>query len=391
MQLFLGWKDLIYLFSMFIGFWIGVILLIHGIKKNKTNITLSFYFFSLTYAVFLAWLISSGYHINFPQLYRTGNIAGLLFAPLIYLYISQGVNEKSWQTVDIIHLLPAFIYLIDFFPIIFLLNPEEKLALVQSEIANPYVFTSFNQSRFFPSNFHTLARTILISTYWLASIRLLWKQGNKVADLSKFFGKEWVIWMKTLLFLQILIFFPFFFLVSFVDTGLGFDLIHLTASITLLSSGIAILFFPKVLYGLNEFEFILHSQEEITKTETQGRLSGEKEAEIESLVKVVLDDQKSFLKNGFTLSDLAKETGIPAYLLTHYINRSLDTSFSELINQKRIEACCSMMESGQYKHLTLEGLAELCGFNNRNSFSAAFKKFKGMTPSQYQKSVVFSN
>ena len=385
MQLFLGWKDLIYLFSMFIGFWIGVILLVHGIKKNKTNIALSFYFFSLTYAVFLAWLISSGNHSYFPQLYRTGNIAGLLFAPLIFLYISQGVNEKSWQVIDLIHLLPALVYLIDFFPIIFLLSPEEKLALVQSEIANPSVFTRFNQSRFFPSDFHPLARTILISAYWLASIRLLWKQGRKVADLSKSFGKEWVIWMKTLLFLQILIFFPFFFIVNFVDAGLGFDLIHLTASITLLTSGIALLFFPKVLYGLDEFEFILHSQDEITKTESPGRLTIEKETEIEDKLKVVLDDQKAYLKNGYTISDLAKDTGIPAYLLTQYINRKLETSFSELINQKRIEACCSMMESGQYKHLTLEGLAELCGFNNRNSFSAAFKKFKGMTPSQFQK------
>jgi AraC-like DNA-binding protein len=295
------------------------------------------------------------------------------------------IEEKSWKALDLIHLVPALIYLIDFFPVIFMLSTEDKLVLVQSEIANPSLFTRFNQSRFFMPGFYPVVRTIFISAYWLASIRLLWKHGRKVADLSRFFGKEWVLWMKTLLFLEILIFLPFFVLVNFVDPSIGFDLIHFTASITLLTSAIALLFFPKVLYGLDEFEFILHTQEEVTKTESPGRLTNEKEIEIEDKLKVVLDDQKTYLKNGYTISDLAKDTGIPAYLLTQYINRKLETSFSELINHKRIEACCNLMESGKYKHLTLEGLAELCGFNNRNSFSAAFKKFKGMTPSQFQK------
>jgi AraC-like DNA-binding protein len=390
MQLFLGWKDIIYIFSMFIGFLIGLILLVHGIKKNKTNLALSLSFLALTYAVFLAWLISSGYHTYLPQLYRTGNIAAMLYAPFTYLYISQVIEERSWKSQDLIHLIPALVYLIDFFPVIFMLSTDDKLILVQSEIANPSIFTRFNQSRIFPPDFYPLVRTILISAYWLASFRLLWKHGRKVADLSRFFGKEWVLWMKTLLFLEILIFLPFFVLVNFVDPSIGFDLIHFTASITLLTSGIALLFFPKVLYGLNEFEFILHTQEEHTKSESPGRLTGEKETEIQEKLKVVLNDQKGYLKNGYTISDLAKDTGIPAYLLTQYINRKLETSFSELINQKRIEACCHLMESGQYKHLTLEGLAELCGFNNRNSFSAAFKKFKGMTPSQFQKSILLS-
>jgi AraC-like DNA-binding protein len=35
----------------------------------------------------------------------------------------------------------------------------------------------------------------------------------------------------------------------------------------------------------------------------------------------------------------------------------------------------------------LEAIAKECGFSNRNTFIAAFKKFKNMPPSQYIKSL----
>lgn len=110
--------------------------------------------------------------------------------------------------------------------------------------------------------------------------------------------------------------------------------------------------------------------------------------QIQEQLNLVLAKEKKHLQKGYTINDLAKDTQVPAYLLTLYINRILQNNFSDLINQQRIEECCRLMDSGKYKHLTLEGLADICGFSNRNSFSGAFKKFKGVTPSQYQKSRV---
>ena len=111
----------------------------------------------------------------------------------------------------------------------------------------------------------------------------------------------------------------------------------------------------------------------------------EKPCSVEGYKMVTRIKCKDCNEKGYTINELAKDVQIPAYLLTQYINRKLETNFSDLINQERIEECCQLMESGEYKHLTLEGLADKCGFNNRNSFSVAFKKFKGVTPSQFQK------
>lgn len=385
MELILGWKDLIYLGSNLIGFLIGVLLLVFGLRKNKANVLIGLSFLFLTYAVFLAFLIDSGYHILLPQLYRTGNIAALLFSPLTFLYIRQIVENRKLALRDILHFLPALIYILDFYPILFFTSLEDKRQLIQSEIQDPAVFVYFNQSRFFPSNFYTLARTFLILMYWFFSIRILKKRREKVTDHNQFFGKEWVVWMKIYLYSLLMLFLPFFALARFVDASMGYDLIHLTGAFVILASGLTILFFPKVLYGFNEVEFMVDSQKEKPKQNLSESLSPEKVHQIQQQLKNTLHLEKKHLQKGYTINDLAKDTQIPAYLLTQYINRKLDSSFSDLINQQRIEECCQMMESGQFKHLTLEGMADLCGFSNRNSFSEAFKKFKGITPSQYQK------
>ncbi len=60
-------------------------------------------------------------------------------------------------------------------------------------------------------------------------------------------------------------------------------------------------------------------------------------------------------------------------------------SFSDYINKKRVDYCIELLESGRHRNKTLEAIARLSGFNNRNTFTKAFKKFKGKTPSSYLK------
>lgn len=385
MELTLSAKDLVYLGSILIGFLVGILLLIFGFKKNKANLLIGLSFFCINYSVFLAFLIDSGYHVHLPQLYRTGNISALLFAPITYFYIRAIRDRQPISSKDFFHFLPVLIYLIDFFPILFLMTVEEKLRLIQSEIHNPTVFTSFNQSRFFPPNFYTLARTGLIAAYWFFSMRILFRPKEKLPDGKLDSGSEWLIWMKIYILSNVVLFLPFVIFANFVDLSSGFDLIHFTGSLTILIGGVGILFFPKVLYGLEESGSSRIGPRQRTKYDAD-ELSELKETQIQKKMDLVFFQEKKYLKKGYSINDLSKDTQIPEYLITRYINGKLNTNFSDLINQNRIEESCLLMDSGRFRHLTLEGMADKCGFNNRNSFAIAFKKFKGVTPSQYQKS-----
>ena len=390
MLLTLDWKNLLYLIGQIVGFLVGIILLTYGFRKNQSNQLIGASFFFLTLASFLAWLVSSGLMVQFPSLYRTGNIFALLYLPMVYVYIRKIVKEEPIGWRDLLHFLPALIYVIDFMPV-FLLSSDEKLNLIRGEIDNSFEFIAFNQSQFFPKNFWITVRTLLVLFYWLLSVRLLLKYQSKIADINRFFGKEWVIWMKIYLFFQLILTLPILVAFFSVSPTLYYDLIHIPSALLIVSSGVAILFFPKVLYGMNEFEYILDSQIEIEEGEEQPQLSVEKIAEIKAKIMQLDEGRKFYKAKGYAIRDLAKDTGVPSYLITIYINRVLDTNFSDFINERRIEEFVKLMEEGTFTHFTLEGLAETCGFSNRNSFLSAFKKFKGITPSAFKKTIKESN
>lgn len=383
MDILLNFKELGYFISIIIGVQVSVVLFVFGIKKISANLILAFSIFFKTYGIFLASLISSGVMVHFPELYRTGNLAGLLFAPLLYLYIRNVAYQNQLSFRDLIHLVPFLIFFIDFLPIYFL-SSADKLTLILSEIENPAQFTNYNQSRFFPSNFHGISRTVLIAFYWVLSFRIILQNRKRFLKTKKQFGSTWLKWISLYLFLILFSFLPYFLIGLNGDPMLAFDLIHFSVALVTIFAGIALLFFPKILYGLDEFEFIKNEQEEVDENLEKHVLSIKKVEEFSEKINVSLKEDRVFLIKGYSLADLAKDTEIPSYLLTVYINKYLNCSFSDLINKERVNESIRMIENGYLEQKTFEGIADLCGFNNRNSFINSFKKYKGMTPSQYK-------
>jgi AraC-like DNA-binding protein len=383
MDILLNFKDLCYFISILIGIQVSAVLFVFGFKKVNNNLLLGSNILFTTYSVFLASLISSGAMVYFPELYRTGNLTGLLFAPFLYLYIRQVVYQNQFSYKDWIHLIPFLIYLIDFWPIYFLSNTD-KLALILSEIDNPAEFAYFNQSRFFPSNFHGIFRTVLIAIYWAFATAIIFKNRYQFLNTKNQFGATWVKWILIYLLFLLCSFLPYFLIGIQGDPMLAFDLIHFSGAIMIIFAGMGLLFSPKILYGLDEFEFLTNKQSEADENSEKYVLNPDKIKELKIRVHECLNKDQVYLTKGYSLAEFSKDTQIPSYLLTIYINKYLNCTFSDLINKERVKESIKMIEAGYLEQKTFEGIADLCGFNNRNSFINSFKKFKGMTPSQYK-------
>jgi AraC-like DNA-binding protein len=383
MDISLDWKNIFYLFAQFIGYLVGFALIASGLKGKRSNIFLGLNFLFLTYSSFVIWLITTGYFIAFPQFYRTGNLAGLLFIPLMFLYIRHETAKKAFTPWDLLHFLPALIFLVDFWPI-YALPVDQKLKLIKSEISDPTLFTRFSQSRFFHANFYTPFRSLVLVVYW--SLSVYWVRVGSRNPTNRDFAKEWFVWIRIFLGLESMVFLPALLLYWAITPLTAYYLAHFSIVILNVGTGLSLLFFPKILYGLDKERYETQQPNRKSKVELLEQLSEKKTAEIRSKIESALYVEKKYLKQGYTINDLSKDTGIPSYLLTLYINNILSTSFPDLINKERVEECCKMMESGDYAHFATEGFAQLCGFNNRNSFSAAFRKYKGITPSAYLKS-----
>lgn len=98
----------------------------------------------------------------------------------------------------------------------------------------------------------------------------------------------------------------------------------------------------------------------------------------------VIIEKELFLNPNFTLEEAAKELKVTKHLLSQYVNEILDKSFSNLINEYRIEKAKRLLETE--KNYTIESLGYDSGFNSKSTFFTTFKKITGLTPAAYQKS-----
>lgn len=94
-------------------------------------------------------------------------------------------------------------------------------------------------------------------------------------------------------------------------------------------------------------------------------------------------DQKPYLKQQYRIKDMASDLGVPAYQLSSFINKVIGMHFSDFVNKSRVEYCQRMMRTKNARQQSMKELAFKCGFNNRNTFTTAFKKFAGVKPSEY--------
>jgi len=99
----------------------------------------------------------------------------------------------------------------------------------------------------------------------------------------------------------------------------------------------------------------------------------------------LMTEKKPFLQSKYQIKDLADELQIPVHQLSAFLNQVLGMHFSDHINKYRIDHCIELINANSSDRPSLQKLSRICGFNNRSSFTTAFKKFTGQKPFDYIK------
>ena len=132
-----------------------------------------------------------------------------------------------------------------------------------------------------------------------------------------------------------------------------------------------------------------HPGNDLNKTDDKLRrfLGDEKNMDqIHVRIQEFLSGKKAFLQQRYSLSQLALDIDIPRHHLSTFINRYYDINFNDLINKYRVSYSKEMIINGEWKQKKLSAIAEESGFNNRNTFTTAFKKLTGQNPSVFLRS-----
>ncbi|MEY3422429.1 MAG: hypothetical protein RIR48_2743 [Bacteroidota bacterium] len=98
---------------------------------------------------------------------------------------------------------------------------------------------------------------------------------------------------------------------------------------------------------------------------------------------LLIGEKELFLNPNLTLDKTAKEMKTSKHLLSQYLNEKLGKSFTNFINEYRIEKAKELLQ--HKNNYTIEGLGYECGFNSKSTFFTTFKRITGKTPAEYQK------
>jgi AraC-like DNA-binding protein len=112
--------------------------------------------------------------------------------------------------------------------------------------------------------------------------------------------------------------------------------------------------------------------------------SGVSDAIIEKLDRL-MNEEKAYLNNDLTLGLTAEKLETNTAYLSHIINEQFGMNFSNYLNKYRIEEAKRILSANEQNILSFEGIANSCGFKSRSSFNQAFKRFTGITPTEYSK------
>ena len=103
-----------------------------------------------------------------------------------------------------------------------------------------------------------------------------------------------------------------------------------------------------------------------------------------TLYKKMVDKLNSNIFGNYTVSDLCKELNYGKTYLSEIFKKYSDTSIMNYYNMQKIEQAKKLIDEDKY---TLSQISDILKYNNQYYFSRVFKKYEGVSPSEYKRSI----
>ncbi len=345
--------------------------------NSKSNFFLGLLIVTLSYNILQNYLVIS-------DLFRLDHYFEHLYIPftavflvLFYLYVKFFLYPDSTLTqADCLLFLP--------FSIAFLESIFEKTGYATG-FFNYSDVIYFNYFRIAQETFNVGFSFVLI----IISYRFILKFEKQQTDQSKF-PRIRLMWLKiiTLVFLALCVYWvvPLYFEFQFKiqEAVLYFCILWLGLSLTIYILGhIGIYQFGIVQEQKKIREFSKNHSIPAIKTHNYVNSQNENIILFENFIR----KEKNYLNGHLSLDMTAEQLGINKSYLSRIINTELGKSFSDYVNELRVEEAKSYIANPEFQNYTLVSIGLEAGFNSKTVFNNAFKKFTGLTPSDYRKNL----
>jgi len=351
------------------SFLLCFLLYFHPLKQNKrANRWLSLFAFILGTIFAGNYLDDLGLTASYIFIVKWLNSLQFLLAPSLYIGILYLVNPtEKFKIRYWLHFLPFFI-----FGLI-----ENFVFWGKGSISTKTLFeigeTAFYVRDLLP--FQLLA-------YLIVSYLALKKHHKNLELIASSTQNINLNWLKILLLILI---FPVLF---WINDGLG--IFPFLVSFNRFIYAVSIAFFAySAIKQAEIFPFKSEELDEISEVIAEPkktkRLSDEQLAELSARLDNLMTNERLFLENEINLAAVAEKLGITIHDTSYLINEVTGSNFYNFINKFRVEEAQKLLTSAKSDKLNMLGIAFESGFNSKTAFNTAFKKYVGISPSEYAK------
>ena len=307
----------------------------------------------------------------------------LLGAPLLFLYILQLTGKHPNTTTIFAHCSVYCIYITVL--CLFLLTDDVEIIA-----QNGYLSFSGNTSIW--SQFYAIPLALSGLFYCIWDLTLLKKHRRTIAAIFSFNEKIHLKWVSCVVYSYLTLFLLASFLIFGATQFRLFPLENAFAFVGITLGGMLIAFgfygFRQTsIFSSTDSKILQNTDETLSTDKTAYAKSGLTSDKIQILatkLSRVMETKKPFLNENLSLSSLADLSETTQTQLSQVINQYFEMNFYDFVNQYRVEESKKMLSSPKFNHLSILGIAFDCGFKSKSSFNRYFKKYVGVSPSQFR-------
>ena len=347
--------------------------------------------------VLMAWMLLMAMHLlvfysyttklyeKYPFVLGLDMAFPMMHAVFLFLYVKLLTSEDQiFHWFDYLHFMPSiliYIYMIPFMA----MERTEKLLYFNNIKQNESVFLGI-----------VLIIVILSGIAYIGlSLIMLHHHSKTIVNRFSFTEQINLNWMKRLIY-GMLIIWTIVIFTFFTENIFGFELPG-GGDYYIFHAVILFVFFLGF-YGIRQTAVFTNYNRfaeatdtvEVAEIQERYKKSGLKDSQIEELkekLEQLMTIQKLYLEPKLSLDDVASKLDIHPNYLSQLINSHFNKNFFEFINQFRVQEFKRIAMDPSLKHYSILALAFDAGFSSKSTFNTVFKKYSGITPSEYVSSI----
>lgn len=289
-----------------------------------------------------------------------------LFGPLLYIYTKRLLFKGNQQfLLPAYHLIPFLLFLAGSVANMFIYTKEEFYDLyLEGNLKQLFAFLTL--SMIVLNSYYLIRSYFLILTYKKEEAENLTFNQSPLQYLYLFhllMGACFAIW--------------FFVFISGAFFSKYYPLVNYDSLWMIIPAFLYIIGY----FSLKQPELFRMPLKE--KGSKRVRLNPEEADSLKEKLEVLMEEEKPFLKNDLTLTDISNQLGTSRNNLSWLINNDYQLTFNDFVNNYRISEFLKKIEEGEHINHTILAISMDVGFNSKSTFNKAFKRAKDDTPSNY--------